>query len=216
MRVQGNRRPHADARRAVRSGRRPRAAGDRAEEPLRRRHAARRAAPPRCCASYPGRSRRCRSIPAPIAALRELAPGLPRGLVAERRYAHAEWHDPRAETRAGIMPATRCAARPHFLAYRVQDLPPPLPLLARHLLRPAAADLDGAHRRGPRPRRALRRPDDLRGLSAIILARPVAMTADPVCHRPAKATPFELRCASSGHRRMPPRLGRLRQSSTDV
>jgi glycerophosphoryl diester phosphodiesterase len=32
--------------------------------------------------------------PTPIAALREIAPDVPRGIVAERHYGHSEWHEP--------------------------------------------------------------------------------------------------------------------------
>lgn len=71
--------------------------------------------------------------PAPIAALRRIAPGLPRGIVAERRYIHHEWD--------GLMPAAKRdlafllhapRSRPQFIAYSVKDLPAAAPLLARH------------------------------------------------------------------------------------
>jgi glycerophosphoryl diester phosphodiesterase len=70
--------------------------------------------------------------PGLVGAMRTAAPALPRGLVAERRDA-----DPAAPP---PMSATRylrqvLAARPQFLAYRVQDLTTPSPLIARHLLR---------------------------------------------------------------------------------
>ena len=52
--VQGHRRPHADARRIVRSGRRPRAAGDRDQEPVRRRPPAARARTAAVLAGYQG------------------------------------------------------------------------------------------------------------------------------------------------------------------
>ena len=59
--------------------------------------------------------------PAPIAALRELAPGLPRGIVAERHYEDPEWRDldASAEALARASCCTRLRTRPHFLAYRV-------------------------------------------------------------------------------------------------
>ena len=101
------------------------------------------------------------------------------------------------------------AARPHFLAYRVQDLTTAPPLLARKLAAPAAADLDRAHARGSRARRPLCRPDDLRGLSAIIarLGQTHAPCRTPrIPDRPAPPR-------HSGHRRgRRRRLGCLRQS----
>jgi glycerophosphoryl diester phosphodiesterase len=56
--------------------------------------------------------------PAMLDALREAAPDLPRGLVAEGRYA---------------LHARAWRANPHFVAYNVKDLPAPAPLLARGL-----------------------------------------------------------------------------------
>ncbi len=69
-----------------------------------------------------------------IAALRHAAPGLTRGMVAERHYDHAEWAAlPPARKRqlAWLMHAPR--TRPHFIAYAVRDLPAVAPLIARHL-----------------------------------------------------------------------------------
>ncbi len=73
--------------------------------------------------------------PRMVEALRKHAPGLPRGIVAERYYRAEDW---------GKMPWPRKFAlgnllhffstRPHFVAYRVQDLPALAPLLARHAL----------------------------------------------------------------------------------
>jgi glycerophosphoryl diester phosphodiesterase len=70
--------------------------------------------------------------PAPIEALRTMAPRLVRGIVAERHYAHAEW--------GGLTPLQRfrlshllhaLRTRPRFLAYAVKDLPAPASVLAR-------------------------------------------------------------------------------------
>ncbi len=72
--------------------------------------------------------------PRPIAGLRAVAPGLPRGIVAERHYDDPEW--------APLTPAQRrnlahllhgLETRPHFVAYHVKDLPAPAPLIARYL-----------------------------------------------------------------------------------
>lgn len=72
--------------------------------------------------------------PGPIEALREIAPGLPRGIVAERHYEHPEWHGLSASQKrslAFLLHAPR--SRPHFVAYHVKDLPSPVPLIARHV-----------------------------------------------------------------------------------
>ena len=69
-----------------------------------------------------------------VQALREIAPGLPRGIVAERYYKHSEWHDLSASQKrslAFLLHAYR--TRPHFVAYRVKDLPSPGPLIARYV-----------------------------------------------------------------------------------
>jgi glycerophosphoryl diester phosphodiesterase len=74
--------------------------------------------------------------PACIQALRAIAPGLPRGIVAEHCYDHAEWNDlPPGQKRvmAYLLHAPR--SRPHFIAYAVRDLPALAPVLARMLLR---------------------------------------------------------------------------------
>ncbi len=107
--------------------------------------------------------------PAPIAALREIAPGLPRGIVAERHYEDSEWHE--LSTPARSARSRSCTHAPaHAAAFR--RLSRDGPALARPVdcaqhLRPAAAHLDGAQRRGPGPRQTLGRPDDFRGLPAV-------------------------------------------------
>lgn len=72
--------------------------------------------------------------PAQVEALAQSAPGLPRGIVAERHYDHAEWARLSAWQKfslAFMLHALR--TRPHFLAYRLRDLPAAAPLCARHL-----------------------------------------------------------------------------------
>jgi len=71
--------------------------------------------------------------PDQITALRDLAPGLPRGIVAERRYTHEEWSRLSAGERrilGNLLHAFR--TRPHFVAYSVRDLPAAAPLFARY------------------------------------------------------------------------------------
>ena len=73
--------------------------------------------------------------PAPVAALREIAPGLPRGIVAERHYEDsgmdATLTDSQKRSLAFLLHALR--TRPHFVAYQVKDLPSPGPWIARHI-----------------------------------------------------------------------------------
>ena len=67
-------------------------------------------------------------------ALREIAPGLPRGIVAERHYDHPGWAAlPAARKRNMAFLLHGLRTRPHLLAYRVADLPSVAPLVARHL-----------------------------------------------------------------------------------
>jgi glycerophosphoryl diester phosphodiesterase len=67
--------------------------------------------------------------PVLIAAVRELAPSLPRGLVAENQSASELGQ-------GGISGYLRDAlhARPQFLAWSIQDLPSAAPLLGRFVL----------------------------------------------------------------------------------
>jgi glycerophosphoryl diester phosphodiesterase len=69
-----------------------------------------------------------------VAALRETAPHLTRGIVAERRYRDTEWYaltDTQKRSLAFLLHGFR--TRPHFVAYHVGDLPSPGPFVARHL-----------------------------------------------------------------------------------
>ena len=67
-----------------------------------------------------------------VAAIGRLAPGLPRGIVAERWYVHQEWA-PLSAGRKRIMGNLLHGfrTRPHFVAYAVRDLPATAPLIAR-------------------------------------------------------------------------------------
>lgn len=72
--------------------------------------------------------------PRQVAALRALAPGLPRGIVAERHYDHPEWQTLTAFQKRGLAHLLHVfSTRPHFVAYRVADLPAPAPLVARYI-----------------------------------------------------------------------------------
>jgi glycerophosphoryl diester phosphodiesterase len=75
--------------------------------------------------------------PAPVAALRTVAPGLARGVVAERRYDHHDWDGLSGIQKlrlAFLLHAGK--TQPHFIAYAVRDLPALAPAVARLLGRP--------------------------------------------------------------------------------
>jgi glycerophosphoryl diester phosphodiesterase len=85
-------------------------------------------------AGYAGPAALMSFDPAPVEAVRRMAPALPRGIIAQRHY--DDW--------PGLAPALRRSlahlmhlprTRPHFIAYAVKDLPALAPLLARTLLR---------------------------------------------------------------------------------
>jgi glycerophosphoryl diester phosphodiesterase len=81
---------------------------------------------------YGGRAALMSFDPAPIAALRTLAPHLPRGIVAERRYSHREWQPLSARTKRSLAYFQHALrSRPQFIAYSVVDLPSPIPRIAR-------------------------------------------------------------------------------------
>ena len=72
--------------------------------------------------------------PAVVGALRGVAPGLPRGIVAQGRYSGGEWQGLSEDTRHGManllhLPHTQ----PDFISWRVGDLPLAAPFLCRHL-----------------------------------------------------------------------------------
>ena len=67
-----------------------------------------------------------------IAALRQVAPALTRGIVAERHYAEAEWAALPASRKRQLAWFTHAPrTRPQFIAYAVHDLPAPVPAIAR-------------------------------------------------------------------------------------
>jgi glycerophosphoryl diester phosphodiesterase len=72
--------------------------------------------------------------PDQVAALQTYAPGLPRGIVAERHYDDAEWKRLtwiQKFTLGNLLHFNR--TRPHFVAYYVRELPAIAPLLARYV-----------------------------------------------------------------------------------
>ncbi len=70
--------------------------------------------------------------PAIVEAVRQIAPSLPRGIVAERYYDHSEWDRmPKAEKRRMAFLLHVASTRPQFVAYGIKDLPSIAPLVAR-------------------------------------------------------------------------------------
>ncbi len=72
--------------------------------------------------------------PAQIESIRNIAPGLPRGIVFERHYVDTEWRKltpGQKRSLAHLLHGFR--TRPHFLNYNVKDLPAAAPLIARHV-----------------------------------------------------------------------------------
>jgi glycerophosphoryl diester phosphodiesterase len=74
--------------------------------------------------------------PAQVAALRQLAPRLPRGVVAEAHYRGQDWGQlPAPILRSMTYFDHVLDTRPQFIAYAVRDLPATIPWAARHLFR---------------------------------------------------------------------------------
>jgi glycerophosphoryl diester phosphodiesterase len=74
--------------------------------------------------------------PAPIIALREIAPAIIRGIVAERHYVDSDWQDlTDKQKRSLAFLRHRGQSRPHFVAYQVDDLPALGPWVTRNLFR---------------------------------------------------------------------------------
>ena len=72
--------------------------------------------------------------PEQVAALRKIMPELPRGIVAERFYREADWPQATAAQRKGMLHFKHALhTQPHFVAYRVDDLPQVAPWIARHI-----------------------------------------------------------------------------------
>ena len=72
--------------------------------------------------------------PDQVLALRELAPNLVRGIIAEREYTETDWPEASAEQRRGMIHLRHALrTRPHFVAYWVDELPAVAPWIARHV-----------------------------------------------------------------------------------
>ncbi|WP_291843975.1 glycerophosphodiester phosphodiesterase [Bradyrhizobium sp.] len=85
-------------------------------------------------ASYSGPAVGMSFDPDQVLALRQFIPGRPRGIVAEREYAAADWPQASAEQRRGMTQLRHAfRTRPHFVAYWVNELPAAAPWIARNL-----------------------------------------------------------------------------------
>jgi len=85
-------------------------------------------------ASYSGPVAGMSFDPDQVLALREKMPELPRGIVAERTYDEADWPEATPAQRRGMLHLRHAFwTRPHFVAYRVDELPAPAPWIARNI-----------------------------------------------------------------------------------
>jgi glycerophosphoryl diester phosphodiesterase len=72
--------------------------------------------------------------PDQVMALRASMPQRPRGIVAERRYEAARWPEATQAQRRGMLHLRHAfRTRPHFVTYRVDDLPALAPWIARNI-----------------------------------------------------------------------------------
>ncbi|HET7887957.1 MAG TPA: glycerophosphodiester phosphodiesterase, partial [Bradyrhizobium sp.] len=85
-------------------------------------------------ASYAGPVAGMSFDPDQVAALRELLPELPRGIVAQNDYTETDWPEATPRQRNGMKHLRHAfRTRPHFVAYWVNNLPAPAPWIARHV-----------------------------------------------------------------------------------
>jgi glycerophosphoryl diester phosphodiesterase len=85
-------------------------------------------------ASYRGPVAGMSFDPDQVQALRMLMPALPRGIIAERRYEAADWPGTTPAQRRGMRHLRHAVrTRPHFVAYRVDELPALAPWIARNI-----------------------------------------------------------------------------------
>jgi glycerophosphoryl diester phosphodiesterase len=84
--------------------------------------------------SYQGPAAVMSFDPDQVAALRELIPSRPRGIVAERHYTAQDWPEASPAQRRDMTHLRQFfRTRPDFVAFNVNELPSPAPWLARNL-----------------------------------------------------------------------------------
>jgi len=72
--------------------------------------------------------------PDQVLAIRDHLPEIPRGVVAERYYREDEWQTLPPEKVRGMLHLRHAfRTRPHFVAYRINELPAPAPWIAQHI-----------------------------------------------------------------------------------
>jgi glycerophosphoryl diester phosphodiesterase len=85
-------------------------------------------------ASYSGPAVGMSFDPDQVLALRELMPKLPRGIVAERHYTAEDWPAASVAQRRDMTHLRHAfRTRPHFVSYRVSDLPAAAPWIAHRI-----------------------------------------------------------------------------------
>jgi len=85
-------------------------------------------------ASYSGPVAGMSFDPDQMLALREKMPALPRGIIAQRTYEEADWPEATLAQRQSMLHLRHAfRTQPHFVAYRVDDLPAPAPWIARNV-----------------------------------------------------------------------------------
>jgi glycerophosphoryl diester phosphodiesterase len=85
-------------------------------------------------ATYGGPAAAMSFDPDQVMALQALMPQLPRGIVAQREYTAADWPEATPTQRRGMLNLRHAfSTRPHFVSYRVDDLPGPAPWIARNI-----------------------------------------------------------------------------------
>lgn len=72
-----------------------------------------------------------------VECLRDLSPGLPRGIVAEAHYQQEEWQNLTDDQRNELIHFTHVTrSQPDFIAWHIKDFPHAIPTLMRHFERP--------------------------------------------------------------------------------
>jgi glycerophosphoryl diester phosphodiesterase len=72
--------------------------------------------------------------PDQVLAMREMIPERPRGIIAQRSYDDDDWKKLTPAQRDGMLQLRHAfRTRPHFVSFRINQLPAPAPWIARHI-----------------------------------------------------------------------------------